>query len=295
MADLVDKLSNDPVTEADINTITKGVIFYNSARTYAINEIMKSLGLLFRSKANGNQGNTPISSPTQWKILVFGSFIKETSVNYTVLDDVWFTDIFVTTGGSDKTITLPSVASNEFRKIRIYKADSPLGKVNVTCGGSDSWENGLDALSLTIPLMTQGDNIKIIASNSTRTKWDIVSAASSWHRGFYTYGPNMSDNQDGTWVKREGFHVFLSLNSKHSSPPIPDKHEILELNFEFVQPIGAIETPAYNNTQTTPFIGITIFGLNQGNARKLKHSKPVPVGPSPEGNTAIGMYDWNIR
>jgi len=286
-----EKASGGVITSSGANEHLKGIPEWLTTRTYRINNFIPHLGILYKSLDDINTGNIPASSPLKWEV-VGGSEISifEVSGNHTILDGDGNTDIFVTTGGSTATITLPDVGNNEFRVLRIYKADTGSAKVNITRAGSDTWENGLDATSLIVPLMSAGDHIEIIASNSTRTKWDIRSAYSNWRKTFYTYGTNMSDNQGGTYIKREGFHVFMNLNSIHSSPPIPLLHVIATLDTEFVQPIGAIETPGYNNDATIPFIPITIFGLNQGaNARKMK-----AVKVTPNANTAIGMYDWNM-
>jgi hypothetical protein len=64
------------------------------------------------------------------------------SENYTILDNDGYTEILVTTGASDRTISLPTLADNQFRKIKIKKIDAGAGKVIVTPEGAEkinSW------------------------------------------------------------------------------------------------------------------------------------------------------------
>lgn len=64
--------------------------------------------------------------------------IKSTSINYTILDDDGYSVILVTTGASDKTITLPTVADNNERQLKIVKIDDGAGKVIVDAEGAET-------------------------------------------------------------------------------------------------------------------------------------------------------------
>lgn len=59
------------------------------------------------------------------------------SANYTVLDDDGYAVINVTTGASDRTITLPTAAANTNRTIRIRKVDTGAGKLIVDGEGAE--------------------------------------------------------------------------------------------------------------------------------------------------------------
>jgi hypothetical protein len=72
MADLTDKTSSDSVASNDINTLLKGIPFYNALRTYDINEYIAHSGSIYKSLANSNTGNTPGSSPTKWEVFSGG-------------------------------------------------------------------------------------------------------------------------------------------------------------------------------------------------------------------------------
>jgi len=50
------------------------------------------------------------------------------SADYTVLDDDGIHTILMTTGASDKTVTLPTAAANDGRIIKVVKVDSDVGK-----------------------------------------------------------------------------------------------------------------------------------------------------------------------
>lgn len=54
------------------------------------------------------------------------------SADYTILDDDGFYSILVTTGASDRTITLPAAANNTGRQIFIKKVDSGAGDVLIS-------------------------------------------------------------------------------------------------------------------------------------------------------------------
>jgi hypothetical protein len=92
-----------------------------------------------------------------------------TSANYTILDNDGFELIEVSTGASDRTIILPTLADNLGRVIQIIKTDSGAGKVILDGEGSESI-NGL----LAINLYNKNDSVKIIASSS---EWKIMKEA----------------------------------------------------------------------------------------------------------------------
>lgn len=68
--------------------------------------------------------------------------VKAASADYTILDNDGFYSILVTTGASDRTITLPAAANNAGRKILIKKVDSGAGDVVIsgTVEGGTTWK-----------------------------------------------------------------------------------------------------------------------------------------------------------
>ena len=83
-------------------------------------------------------------------------FKVATSADYTVLDDDGYTDVYVSTGASNRTITLPLLANNQGRVIKIYKTDSGVGEVIIDGNGAETVDRfttirvGLQYQTLTI-------------------------------------------------------------------------------------------------------------------------------------------------
>lgn len=65
------------------------------------------------------------------------------SADYTILDGDGYDTILVSTGASDRTITLPTAADNIGRKIFIKKTDSGAGKVIIDGEGSETIDGAL--------------------------------------------------------------------------------------------------------------------------------------------------------
>jgi len=90
------------------------------------------------------------------------------SGDYTVLDDDGFRHVHVTTGASDRTITLPTASDNTDRMLVIKKVDSGAGKVIVDGEGAET----IDAWT-TAYLAEQYDNITIVCDG---TGWHVLHA-----------------------------------------------------------------------------------------------------------------------
>lgn len=86
------------------------------------------------------------------------------SADYTVTDTDSLTVVLMTTAGTDRTVTLPTVADNLNRAIVIKKVDSGTGRVIVDGEGSETI-NGLTSLTL----VSQYDWVR------------VVSDGTSWH------------------------------------------------------------------------------------------------------------------
>jgi len=70
----------------------------------------------------------------------FSGIKAVSSAGYTILDDDGYAAIHVTTGASNRAITLPAAANNSGREITIMKADSSAGQVTIT-GTVDGYSN----------------------------------------------------------------------------------------------------------------------------------------------------------
>lgn len=104
------------------------------------------------------------------KWLMGGSaYIKQvSSANYTILDDDNYSVFLITTGNSDRTITLPLIANNKSRKMKFKKVDSGTGKVILARAGSNTIDG---ATSLNI--YKQDDYVEI--ANDETSDWKKVS------------------------------------------------------------------------------------------------------------------------
>jgi hypothetical protein len=65
------------------------------------------------------------------------------SADYIVLDNDGYTEIHVTTGASDRTITLPTLADNQNRHIKILKVDNGVGKIIIDGEGTETINESL--------------------------------------------------------------------------------------------------------------------------------------------------------
>lgn len=88
------------------------------------------------------------------------------SANYTVTDTDGYDTILVTTGASDRTITLPTAADNNGREITIQKVDTALGIVIVDGEGA---ETVAGFSTYKVPLVN--DYIKVVCDGSN---WYVV-------------------------------------------------------------------------------------------------------------------------
>ena len=111
-----------------------------------------------------------------------------TSANYTILDDDDYAVILVTTGAVDRTITLPTVADNSERQIKIVKVDSGVGKVIVdgegaeTINGTTTWE-----------ITEQYGHLAIVSNGST---WFVTAQMGS----IYSVTNSTNYNLTTSWV-----------------------------------------------------------------------------------------------
>jgi hypothetical protein len=89
------------------------------------------------------------------------------SANYTILDTDGFRHIQVSTGASDRTITLPTAADNSDRMITISKTDSGVGDVIIDGEGAETIDG-----ATTYTLDTQYQQLTIVCNG---TSWSKVS------------------------------------------------------------------------------------------------------------------------
>lgn len=104
------------------------------------------------------------SSSPEWG---WQSIHSVSSANYTVTDTDGYDVIRVTTGASDRTVTLPTAADNAGRRLTIIKADNGAGNVIVDGEGSE-----VIGSRASYTILSQHAVIEIICNG---TSWDLVS------------------------------------------------------------------------------------------------------------------------
>ena len=140
-----------------------------------------------------------------------GDYFRESvySVNgtdYPVLDNDGYTQVWVTTGSTNRTITLPTLVDNQNRIILIGKYDSGTGEVIVDGEGSETIDE-----CTTIQLAKQNNFIKIVALASG---WKIIDESIACQLVLNTYaGYGSTDTKIMRFTNKvEGFGNCFSEN-----------------------------------------------------------------------------------
>lgn len=112
---------------------------------------------------------------------VVASAIKTvSSANYTILDTDGYDTVLVTTGASQRTITLPAVANNAGRRLVIKKVDSGAGTVLIDTPGAETIDgaaqNLLTAQYSFVELIADGSNWFV--SQATDYVQSVIASAS---------------------------------------------------------------------------------------------------------------------
>lgn len=108
--------------------------------------------------------------------------VFSTSADYTILDNDDYTTILVTTGGTNKTITLPTASANSNRLLKIKKIDSGAGFLIIDGEGSETIDG-----ATTQTFTKEGDSLSIQCDGSN---WFIV----SWKRYYIKEVKNLDNN-----------------------------------------------------------------------------------------------------
>lgn len=97
-------------------------------------------------------------------VILGGSSAK--SADYTVLDDDGISAILMTTGASDRTVTLPTAADNSGRELTIKKVDSGSGIVIIDGESAETIDG-----QLTLEVRQQYDSVRLACDGSN---WHIL-------------------------------------------------------------------------------------------------------------------------
>ena len=116
-----------------------------------------------------------ISAPTQSPVSGALANILSTSSNYTILDNDGY-DTFLVTAASDVTMTLPTLADNNGRKMTFKKVDAGTGRVILDGEGSETIDG-----ALILKLFATYDTVEITGDG---LQWRITGA--QWASGSYS-------------------------------------------------------------------------------------------------------------
>ena len=96
------------------------------------------------------------------------------SGDYTILDTDEIQHIGMTTGGTDRTVTLPTAADNTDRVITVKKVDSGSGKLTLDGEGAETIDG-----NTTFDCVLQYDFVKVVSDG---TEWHVLdyAATSTW-------------------------------------------------------------------------------------------------------------------
>lgn len=125
-------------------------------------------------------------------------YYEAKSDSYTVTDSDGVYGIFVTTGASNRTVTLPTAANNNGRELLIKKVDSGSGTVIIDGEGAET----IDGVA-THTLVQQYDYMKIICNSTTWFVTDYGFATTNKH-GSIQMATDVDDSRvsssDGTAI-----------------------------------------------------------------------------------------------
>jgi hypothetical protein len=128
-----------------------------------------------------------IPTKNPFKAAISSAFSTVTSANYTVTDTDGFDTLLFSTGGSNRTLTLPAVATNAGRRLLIKKIDSGVGTVLIDTPGAETIDgaaqNTLTAQYAMVTLVSDGSN------------WSVVSV---WDYKFVNSGGGVTNIKDTT-------------------------------------------------------------------------------------------------
>lgn len=142
-----------------------GVPEYDSATTYYIGSVVNDgVGGLYISLTDTNVGNA-VTDTTKWRAVaaaVVNALVTGTATPYAAVAGTSFeTEIFWSTGGVDKVVTLPTAVGIPGKQFFIKKTDSGAGKITVNTTSSQTMD-GDTSLSLRL----QYDFINIISDGA---------------------------------------------------------------------------------------------------------------------------------
>lgn len=101
---------------------------------------------------------------TAWVNTVLNSLVSAQAANYTVLDTDNIRTVLVTSGGTDKTITLPSPATNVNRVITVSKVDTGAGDA-IVAGTGPELNYTMSLQNESVTFQTDGTNWIVLSKH----------------------------------------------------------------------------------------------------------------------------------
>lgn len=121
-----------------------------------------------------------------------------TDADYTILDDDFFDVILVSTGASQRTITLPTASANENRVIQFKKIDSGAGNFVIDGEGAETIDG-----EATKAVHSQFDSITLVCNGSN---WNILDNTSKTDfQLIQTSNTTVADSTDTDLTGASGF------------------------------------------------------------------------------------------
>lgn len=111
-------------------------------------------------------------------VKTFGRYLEAKSANYTITDTDGVSVILMTTGSSDRTVTLPTASANTSRIITVKKVDSGTGRLILSEEGTDL----IDGYS-SIRVPWQYDSVTVLCDGTT---WHVIDRTATSRSIAYT-------------------------------------------------------------------------------------------------------------
>ena len=157
-----------------------------------------------------------VAAPTDATVTGNTAFHSVSSADYTVLDNDGYRQIGVSTGATDRTVTLPTAADNDGREITIIKTDSGAGKITIDGEGAETI-NG----STTATVIFENEAMSVACDG---TEWYIT-----------------SNDYSGTWLPTHNSNCDGNINSVSPNTGTFSKHIDI---ITFAVRVGIVHTAA---------------------------------------------------
>lgn len=219
----------------------------------------------------------------QVEIRGMGTTFAAKTADYTILDDDGVVNLFVTTGATDRTMTLPTAADNSGRIITVKKVDSGANKVILDGEGAETIDGALTQTGIT----SQYDFCTLQCDG---TEWHIINKRFSTEDGLkqydestaYSNGTPTVTVSSGTWTdagsvlipyQTEGGSWRLRFNLHGTMGTSSSNFTITISNVTFDGP-NAVAASQFNNSSYYTLRAVantTSISMNYSNLVTLPH------------------------